>query len=527
MASLMVKLLEKPLHIPGGLKLEPHKSCSLRDPITTIPLPELLTIPLSQHIGNPAESLVKPGQPVAKGEMIAHAPGYISAPVHASSSGIVTDIGEYPVPHPSGLKALCVRIQTDGEERWIERQAVDNPLDMEPRDIRQRVMEAGIVGLGGAGFPAAVKCSAAFQHRIELLVLNAAECEPYISCDEALMRARPEEVIQGLRIMRHALRARQCVIGIEDNMPEAADALQRTLDALGETDIPVIKVPTVYPAGGEKQLIYSLTGEEIPSDGLPIDIGIICHNVGTAAAVYRAARYQEPLISRIVTVTGGGVRHPRNLDVLTGTPVSDLIEFCEGYTDDVDRLLMGGPMMGFSLQTDAIPVIKTTNCLLATSHRETPRPTPPLPCIRCGKCADVCPARLLPQQLYWYAHNRNFDRIQEYHLFDCIECGCCAQVCPSHIPLVQYYRFAKTELWEMERQREKSDLARQRHAFHEARLEREKRELAARRAQHKKALKPTADSGADAKKAAIEAALKRVREKKSANQDSEQQETGS
>ena len=512
----MISLLEKPLQILGGLVLESHKSESLQDPIRTIPLPGELIIPVSQHIGAPAEPIVTKGQAVAKGEIIAKASGYISAPVHASSSGIVTYIGEYPVPHPSGLKATCICIQTDGEDRWHDTHRKENALDMEPETIRQRVMNAGIVGMGGAGFPAAVKCSTGFQKSIELIVLNAAECEPYISCDEALMRARPEEVIEGLRIMRHALRAKQCVIGIENNMPEAKQALLEILDQLDEKDIPVISVPTIYPAGGEKQLIYSLTGKEVPSDGLPTDLGIICHNVGTAAAVYRAATYQEPLISRIVTITGSGVAHPRNLEILIGTPISQLIEQCGGYTQGVNRLLMGGPMMGFGLLNDDIPVIKTTNCLLATTSTEAPAPQPALPCIRCGKCTPVCPAGLLPQQLYWFAHTHALDRIQEYNLFDCIECGCCAQVCPSHIPLVQYYRFAKTEIWEQESQREKADIARQRHEFHEARLEREKRELAERRAQHKRALKDSSVEDKDAKKVAIQAALERVKEKKSA-----------
>lgn len=512
----MVSLLEKPLPIPGGLVLDSHKSESLQHPMQALPLPAELIIPVSQHIGTPAEPLVKVGQTVAKGELIARATGYISAPVHASSSGTVTDIGDYAVPHPSGLKATCIRIQTDGEERWHQSHDSTDALQLEPAAIRQRIMEAGIVGLGGAGFPAAVKCSTGLQTTIELVVLNAAECEPYISCDEALMRARPEEIIAGLRIMRHALREPQCVIGIEDNMPEAKQALLETLDKLGEKDITVVSVPTIYPAGGEKQLIYSLTGKEVPSDGLPTDLGILCHNVGTAAAVYRAAVYREPLISRIVTVTGSGVAQPHNLEVLVGTPINQLIEFSGGYTEGVNGLLMGGPMMGFGLQSDDIPVIKTTNCLLATTAVEAPAPQPALPCIRCGKCTQVCPAGLLPQQLYWYAHTGALDKIQEYNLFDCIECGCCAYVCPSHIPLVQYYRFAKTEIWEQERQREKADIARRRHEFHEARLAREKRELAERRAKHKRALKDSPAKDKDAKKAAIQAALERVEAKKSA-----------
>ncbi len=523
----MVKLLEKPLHIPGGLVLDPHKSESLRHPLEAAALPDILTVPVSQHIGAPAEALVKPGQKVAKGEMIARAVGYISAPVHAPSSGTVLDIGDYPVPHPSGLSATCIRIETDGEERWCERHPVADPLQLEPPEIRQRVMNAGIVGLGGAGFPAVVKCSTGFQTTIEMIILNAAECEPYISCDEALMRARPEDVIRGLQVMRHALQAKQCVIGIEDNMPEARHALQQALDSLDEQAIQIVTVPSVYPAGGEKQLIYSLTGLEVPSDGLPTDLGIIVHNVGTAAAVYHAALDQTPLISRIVTVTGAGIQDPRNLEALIGTPIRHLIEQCGGLTDSLDRLLMGGPMMGFILQDDSLPIIKTSNCILAASHQETPAPQPALPCIRCGKCTDVCPAGLLPQQLYWFAHSHNFEKAQEYNLFDCIECGCCAYVCPSHIPLVQYYRFAKTEICEQKHQREKADLARQRHEFHLARLEREKRELEARRAKHKKALNKNGSPDKDNKQATIQAAVDRVKAKKATQQPANQQDTGS
>ncbi len=512
----MVTLLDKPAAIRGGLKLPAHKAESLRHPLQAAPLPAVLTVPVSQHIGEPAEPLVKPGDRVGKGQPIARASGYISAPVHAPSSGTVTDVGDFPVPHPSGLSATCIRIRTDGEDRWFEEPVgIADPFSLDPAVIRHRVRAAGIVGLGGAGFPTSVKLNAGPDREVELLVINAAECEPYISCDEALMCARPRDVIEGIRIIRHALQARQVVIGIEDNMPGALQCLREAAERAGETAVRIVPVPSIYPAGGEKQLIYTLTGEEVPSQGLPIDLGIVCHNVGTAAAVYRAVVCGEPLISRIVTVTGGGIREPRNLDVRIGTPIDELIGRCGGYSDVVDRLLMGGPMMGFSLLSDNLPVVKTTNCLLATSVRETPPQPPARACIRCSKCVEVCPAGLLPQQLYWYAHARDFDKIQDYSLFDCIECGCCAQVCPSRIPLVQYYRYAKTEIWDLERQRRKSDLARKRHEFRLERLEREKRELEERRSKAKKALNRPKAGNADAKKAEIEAALARVKARKS------------
>jgi H+/Na+-translocating ferredoxin:NAD+ oxidoreductase subunit C len=509
----MVKLLEHPRPIHGGLHLTANKAQSLREPLRSAPVAQRLTVPLSQHIGEPAEPLVEIGDKVFKGQIIARSLNYISAPVHAPTSGTVTDIGDYPVPHPSGLNAACVVIQADGEDRGAETGLkMDDVFHADPADIRQRVREAGIVGLGGAGFPTAVKLNPGPQRRVELLVINAAECEPYISCDEALMCSRGNDVIDGVRIMQHALGARRVVIGIEDNMPTAIDCLRRGLEAAGGHDIRIVPVPTLYPAGGEKQLIYALTGEEVPSQGLPADLGIICHNVGTAAAIARALLHGEPLISRIVTVTGAGVKNPGNLEVRIGTPMADVIAACGGYTDQVERLLMGGPMMGISLPSDQLPVIKTTNCLLAASREEAPPPQPALACIRCGLCTDVCPASLLPQQLYWYARARDFDKVQDYSLFDCIECGCCAQVCPSHIPLVQYYRFAKTEIWDLERQRAKADLARQRHEFRLDRLEREKKALDERRAAARKGLEKRPKAGdADAKKAEIAAALERVK----------------
>lgn len=510
----MVNILQQPRPIHGGLRLAANKAQSLREPLRVAAVPERLIVPLSQHIGDPAEPLVKVGDKVLKGQIVGRSLNYISAPVHAPTSGTVTDIGEYPVPHPSGLKAACIVIHADGEDRGTDTGLkMDDVFRADPADIRQRVREAGIVGLGGAGFPTAVKLNPGPQRQVELLVINAAECEPYISCDETLICTRPGDVIDGVRIMQYALHARQVVIGIEDNMPAAIECLRRGLETAGCTDaIRIAPVPALYPAGGEKQLIYALTGEEVPSQGLPADLGIVCHNVGTAAAVARALLHGEPLISRIVTVTGEGVKHPGNLEVRIGTPIADVIDACGGYTEQVERLLMGGPMMGIALSSDRLPVIKTTNCLLAASRAETPPPPAALPCIRCAACADVCPAQLLPQQLYWYAHARNFDKVQDYNLFDCIECGCCAQVCPSHIPLVQYYRFAKTEIWDLERQRARADLARQRHEFRLERLEREKKAVEERRAAARKGLDTRPKAGdVDAKKAEIAAALARVK----------------
>ena len=497
----------------GGLRLPGHREITANTPIGNAGVPPLLIIPLQQHIGDPAESLVKPGDYVYKGQVIASAPAPFSVPVHASSSGTVVAVEDRPVPHPSGIRDTCIVIETDGQDRCADEQqeAIDY-LQIEPARLCELVRQAGIVGLGGAGFPTQVKlCSR--KQPVELLLINAAECEPYISCDNRLLQERAAEVVEGVRILRHAVQPDSCVIAIEANRDKAEQALRTALEAAGEPGITVTQIPEIYPSGGERQLIRVLTGREVPSQGFPADVGIICQNVGTAAAVYNAVARRQPLISRVVTVTGEGSARPQNFDCLLGTPVSHLVTAAGGYTQDVERLLIGGPMMGYAVQNDDIPVIKTTNCILAVTREEMPAPPPAQPCIRCGKCTDVCPADLLPQQLYWYTRSNNYDVAQDYNLFDCIECGCCAYVCPSHIPLVQYYRHAKTEIWTQEAQKQAADIARQRHEARLARLERIKQERAERMARKKQALAGD-DGSKDAKKTAIQAALDRVKRKK-------------
>ena len=497
----------------GGLKLAGHCELTATAPVVSGGIPATLILPLLQHIGEPAECLVRLGDQVFKGQLIARQVGRVSAPVHAPSSGIVAAVGQRPVPHPSGLQATCIVIETDGEDRWeAAPQTGLDYLQTAPAELLEQIRQSGIVGLGGAGFPTQVKLDQG-QRSIELLVINGAECEPYISCDNRLLQERAAEVIEGVRILRHIVQPAACVIAIEDDMPEADQALRTALLAAQETGISVVAVPAIYPTGGERQLIRVLTGREVPSQGLPADIGVICQNVGTAAAVYHAVTLGRPLLSRIVTVSGAGVARHGNIEALLGTPVSYLIAAFGGYTRDVERLLIGGPMMGYAIGSDAIPVIKTTNCILAVTREEMPAPSPAQPCIRCGKCAEVCPADLLPQQLYWYASSGNHDAAQDYDLFDCIECGCCAYVCPSHIPLVQYYRHAKTAIWAQEKQTKASDIARQRHEARQARLERIKQERAERLASKQRALSKDTDAD-DPKKAAIQAALDRVRRKK-------------
>ncbi len=502
-------------HFPGGVHPRQHKRESTSRPVVPAPLPKRLVLPLHQHIGGPAEAIVERGERVFKGQKIARAKGYVSAPVHAPTSGRVIDVGDHPVPHPSGLAAPSIVIESDGEDLWGEREAVDDYLSLEPSELRNVIREAGIVGLGGAGFPTYIKLNPGNKQAVETLIVNGAECEPYITCDDMLMRSRADEIVGGIRIVRHALQARECLIAIEDNKPEAIAVMRAAVES--EEGMAVCAVPTLYPAGGEKQLVKVLTGKEVPSDRLCISVGVVGTNVGTAAAVHRAIVHGEPLISRFVTVTGDAVGTPRNLEVLVGTSMHELLAHCKTDFERLGRLVMGGPMMGIALQRTDLPVIKTTNCLLA-QREDALDVEPVMPCIRCGACADVCPIRLLPQQLYWYSKFRDLDRVQEYNLFDCIECGCCSYVCPSHIPLVQYYRYAKGDIWTREREKEKADLARRRHDARQQRLEREKAEREARRRRKKAAVAPKAagERAKQARQEEIEAAMERARRRREA-----------
>jgi len=505
---------------PGGLKLDGQKALSMQQPITQAPIPRLLTLPLQQHIGEPAEPVVKVGERVLTGQLIAHAEGYVSAPVHASSSGTVVAIEKRPIAHPSNIHDTCIVIETDGRDEWVpSHESKQDYLQMAASELRNRVRDAGIVGLGGAGFPSYIKLNPG-KRQVDTLILNGAECEPYITCDAMLMAERPREIIDGLLIMRHALNARHCLIGIEDNKPEAINALQAALSPEEQALIEVVTIPTRYPAGGEKQLIKTLTGIEVPSNGLPIHVGIVCHNVGTAVAIARAIHHGEALVSRIITVTGRALARPGNIEARIGTPMRDLLEHAGLDRSKLARLLMGGPMMGFVVEDMDVPVIKTSNCLLAMVMADLPRDTRAMACIRCGECNRACPANLLPQQLYWYARSRELDKIENYHLFDCIECGCCSQVCPSHIPLVQYYRYAKTEIWAKQREKHKADIARERHEFHLLRMERKQREDEERK-RRKKELLEKASGGDNDKQDAIRAAMERVQAKKAAQQQSQ------
>lgn len=500
----------------GGIHRPDKKSMSAGKFLGKVPVPEILTLPLQQHIGSAAEPTVSVGDHVYKGQTIARVTEYIGAPIHAPTSGTILCIEERPVPHPSGLGAACILLQSDGKDEWGE---MPEPLpyfdDLDPSLLRERIRWAGIVGMGGAAFPTSVKVNHGPDRPIQTLVINGAECEPYITCDDLLMRNQADRIVEGIKILLYVVDARECLIGIEDNKPDAITAMRNAVSESGLQDVRVVPVPTRYPMGGEKQLIKVLTGKEVPSYGIPSEIGVICVNVATAAAVTDAVMAARPLLTRLVTVTGEGIANAGNLEVAFGTPMSHVIRHAGGYTDQAHTLILGGPMMGFALGNDEVPVTKGSNCLLIASKEEAPAQDKASPCIRCGKCVEVCPARLLPQQLYWYARAKDLDKTREYNLFDCIECGCCSWVCPSHIPLVQYYRFAKTETWAMETEKQQAEDARRRHEARVERLERLDRERKARLRQKKESLvKKTAAGGADPKKAAVDAAMKRVAAKK-------------
>ena len=519
---------EKIWDIPGGIHPAERKELSNGTPIQQAPLPKRLLLPLVQHIGAAAEPCVVVGQHVRKGEKVATANGVVSVPLHAPTSGTVVFIGEQPYPHASGMLAPAIVIDSDGLDEWVELTPPADYRSLEPGELLTLIREAGINGLGGAGFPTAVKLTARPTQKIHTLIINGTECEPYITADDLLMRERAAELVAGIEILAHLIQPEQVLIGIEDNKPEAIAAVRA---ACAGHDYQVRVFPTKYPSGGEKQLIQILTGVEVPSGGLPADIGILCQNVGTCVAIHDAVLLGKPLISRITTLTGEALARPGNVEALIGTPVGELLAFAGLDTSKLNRLIMGGPMMGFTLPSLDVPLIKSSNCLLASTAAELPPPPPAMPCIRCGECAEACPASLLPQQLHFFALGQEHEQPKAHNLFDCIECGACAYVCPSSIPLVQYYRAAKAEIRELEQKQLKAEHSKQRFEQRQERLRRaEEQKEAERKARAEKAARakaaqaeaPPAAAAAPAdealKKLKIEASMAQVALKKAEKQ---------
>ena len=480
--------------IPGGVHPPENKRQSLETPLADAALPELVVLPLSMHIGAPAEPVIAVGDAVRTGQIVAKPAGNFSAAVHASISGTVIAIEDRPIPHASGFAAPCIVIKSDGTDTHIEYRGTSDYRSLEPAAIVDKLREAGLAGLGGAGFPTAVKLSP--RGKINTFILNGTECEPYITSDHTLMREQAERVVKGAELLSYVLAEPETIlIGVEDNKPDAIEALK---NAAKNTRVEVVSFPTKYPSGGEKQLIQILTGKEVPSGGLPADHGIVLQNVGTAVAAWEAIVEGKPLISRITTLVGDALERQCNLHVRIGTPIEHLLSQV-GYNETIaDRVVMGGPMMGFSVLDNQVPVTKITNCLLVPTKEELPKPPPAQPCIRCGQCAEACPVSLLPQQLLWYSQAQDHSRLRDYNLFDCIECGACAYACPSHIPLVQYYRAAKGEIRLEETEKEQADIARGRFEARQLRLEQEaKAREAKRKARMEAAKAKQAKAGAE------------------------------
>ncbi|MCR4379321.1 MAG: electron transport complex subunit RsxC [Rhodospirillales bacterium] len=439
----------KLFRIRGGVHPQGRKSLSAGEAIRDLPLPELLHIPLQQHIGQAAEAVVKKGELVKKGQLIAIAQGRISSPIHAPTSGEIVALGRYVAPHPSALPGRTITLRPDGLDAWAELPAPLDPFTCEPAAIAKRVAECGVVGMGGATFPSAVKLDLGQRYTLHTLIINGAECEPYLTCDDRLMREQAADVIDGVRIISRALGVKRAVIAVEGNKPEAIDAL--THAAQGLDDVIIQKVPARYPMGSEKHLTQTLLGKETPARGLTAEIGAIVHNVATALAVRDAVRLGRPLISRIVTVSGEAMHNPGNFRVAIGTPIQHLIDFVGGFKVDPERLLLGGPMMGQPLADLRAPIVKGTNGVLALAGLHAQTSGQQGPCIRCASCVDACPCGLVPLEMAGAIRKENMDMATKSGLMDCIGCGSCAYVCPSNIPLVQYFNYAKGKITQTQR----------------------------------------------------------------------------
>ncbi|MDC0612680.1 electron transport complex subunit RsxC, partial [Vibrio sp.] len=495
---------------PGGIHPPENKKQSTKNPLAVAELPDELILPLKQHIGKVGDLLVQTGSKVLKGQPLTKCLTAFSVPVHAPTSGTVTAIEPRTVAHPSGLAEPCIIIKPDFKDTWGDIHPIPDFKDYSAEDLIEAIRQSGISGMGGAGFPTARKIESG-QSKIEMLIINAAECEPYITADDALMREHAEEIIAGIEIVEHILSPKLTIIGIEDNKPQSIAALNKA--AAHRDDVVIRVVPTKYPSGGAKQLIKILTNLEVPSGGRSTDIGQMVLNVGTVHAIKKAVLDGEPLIQRVVTLTGKAFKHPQNAWVRLGTPIQSLLNQF-GYKEDkkLPRLIMGGPLMGFSLPHSQVPITKIANCILAPTRRELSGSSEELACIRCTACAEACPASLLPQQLFWHAKAEEFEKCEELNLKDCIECGACAYVCPSEIPLVHYYRQAKAEIRTRKADAIAAERAKERFEEKKARMEREKQEREDRfqKAAEQRRQKMQQENGGED---AIAAAIERVKAK--------------
>ena len=504
--------------IHGGIHPPERKSLSLPGQVRAAGIPAQLVLPLSQHIGKPAESIVHVGERVLGGQALAEADGLVSVPIHAPTSGIVSAIELRAVPHPSGLNNQCVVIDCDGLDEWLPLTPIADWRSQSPEALVACVRAAGIAGMGGAGFPTAVKILASDKHNIETLIINGTECEPYITADDTLMQVSAEAIIEGAEILAYIVGAEHILIGVEDNKPEALVAMREAASRCQRT-IEVASFPSKYPSGGEKQLIEILTGQQVPSGMIPATLGLLCQNPGTAVAVRDAIIDGRPLTHRIVTLTGEALSTPSNFVALIGTPIAHLLSLAGFQSENNRRLIHGGPMMGFALDNADIPIIKTSNCILVPTEQELPTPPPAQACIRCGLCAEACPASLLPQQLYWFARAKDQEALEAHNLFDCIECGACAWVCPSNIPLVQYYRAGKASIVDTRQEKVRSDRLRERFEARQERVAREAAEREAKRAARKAIAEQKAAAGNS--EDPVLAAIARAKARKQSTEQSE------
>ena len=513
------------IHPPGQKQLTTNKK------IKRLPLPKQLILPLQQHIGREGSLSVNVGDKVLKGQALTSSDHPMAVPIHAPTSGTISAIKESIIAHPSGLSALCIFIDVDGQDTWITRQKHTDISHLSQVDLIKKIAVAGIAGMGGAGFPTHIKVNSENnpnKNAINFLIINGVECEPYITADDLLMQEESEQIVSGINLLKRLLMPKSILIAVEDNKPNAIKALKLATSAFEH--IKVCVVPTKYPSGGEKQLIKILTGQEVKSGGLPIHAGIVMQNTATCFAIHDAVYNNTPLLERVVTMTGQALATPQNVWALLGTPVSFLLNECGAQPQKLanqqskQAVIMGGPMMGYSLANDIVPIVKTSNCILVPSIKEMPSAfddtSGEVECIRCGQCSDVCPSQLLPQELQWSAKAKDYPQLEKLNLSDCIDCGACAYVCPSQIPLVHYYRVAKAEIRVQQQLDTKADKAKVRFEARKKRLEKEKQAREEKQklaAAARKAAMNKNTPEANSAKSAVAAALARVKAKKAQN----------